>query len=376
MALTCSSLSLNVPSSLTLWRGSSISAISGVDVAGRPVAFHQALARRRRVGRGADEGDDFVDIGHRDGKADQHMGAVARLVEQEPGPPRHHALAEGDEGGEHLPDAHQLRLAAVERDEIAAERGLQRREAIELVQNDVGHRLALQFDDDAHAVAVALVADVGDAFDALVAHQFGDLLDHRRLVHLIGDFGDDERLALLADFLDGHLAAHEDRAPAGLVGRADAGAAEDDAAGREIRAGHDLAKLVDVDAGIVHHRDGGVDDLAEIVGRDVGRHADGDAAAAVDQEIGEARRQDRRLALRVVVVVAEVDGVLVEVLEQGAGDLLHAAFGVAHGRRHIAVDRAEIALPVDQAVAHAKSPAPCAPATCRRPRRRAGGIYR
>jgi hypothetical protein len=42
-------------------------------------------------------------------------------------------------------------------------------------------RVALQLDDDAHAVAVGFVADVGDALDALVAHQFGDLLDHRSL---------------------------------------------------------------------------------------------------------------------------------------------------------------------------------------------------
>ena len=97
---------------------------------------------------------------------------------------------------------HRLRPAAVQRHHVGAERGLQRREAVELVEHDVGHRVALQLDDDAHAVAVALVADVGDALDALVAHQLGDLLDHRRLVHLIGDLGDDERLALLADRLD------------------------------------------------------------------------------------------------------------------------------------------------------------------------------
>ena len=39
--------------------------------------------------------------------------------------------------------------------------------------------------------------------------------------------------------------AHQDRAAAGLVGRADAGAAEDDAAGREVRPGHDLHQLLD-----------------------------------------------------------------------------------------------------------------------------------
>ena len=50
-------------------------------------------------------------------------------------------------------------------------------------------------------------------------------------------------------------------------------------------------------------------------------------------------------------------------------------FGVAHGRRRIAVDRAEIALAVDQRQAHARSPAPCAPARRRSRGRRAGDTY-
>jgi hypothetical protein len=64
----------------------------------RPVASHQRLARRRRVGRRADEADDLVDIGDRDGEADLDMGAVARLVEQEFRAAGDDLLAEGDEG--------------------------------------------------------------------------------------------------------------------------------------------------------------------------------------------------------------------------------------------------------------------------------------
>ena len=111
-------------------------------------------------------------------------------------------------------------------------------------------------------------------------------------------------------------AADEDRAAPGLVGLADAGAAEDDAGGREIRAGQHLHDLGDGDVGIGEHRQRRVDHLAEIVARDVGRHADGDAAAAVDQKVREARRQHRRLAARAVVVLAEIDGVVLEIVEQ------------------------------------------------------------
>ena len=82
-----------------------------------------------------------------------------------------------------------------------------------------------------------------------------------------------------------------------------------------------LHQLVERDVGLVHHRKQAVDRLAEIVRRDVGRHADRDAAGAVDEQVGEARRQDDRLELLLVVVRLEVDRVLVEILEQRHRDL-------------------------------------------------------
>ncbi len=167
-------------------------------VARRPGALHQRGARRAGVGRGADQADHFVDIGDRDGEADLDMRAVARLGEQMLGAPRHHFLAELEEGDEHVLEGQHLRPAAVQRDHVGAEARLHRGEAPELIEHDVGDGVALQLDDDAHAVAIGLVAQIADALDALLAHQLGDLLDQRRLVDLIGDLGDDQRLAILA----------------------------------------------------------------------------------------------------------------------------------------------------------------------------------
>ena len=49
----------------------------------RPQPAHQGGAGFRRVGRGADQADDLVDVGDGDGEADLHAGAVAGLVELE-----------------------------------------------------------------------------------------------------------------------------------------------------------------------------------------------------------------------------------------------------------------------------------------------------
>ena len=90
------------------------------------------------------------------------------------------------------------------------------------------------------------------------------------------------------------------------------------------------------------------------MGRDVGGHADRDARRAVDQQIGETRRQNHWLALGAVVIVAELDGSLVDILGQCMGDFGPAHFGVTHGGRRIAVYRTEVALPVDKRGAHGK----------------------
>ena len=94
----------------------------------------------------------------------------------------------------------------------------------------------------------------------------------------------------------------------------------------------------------------GVDDLAEVVRRDVGGHADGDALAAVDQQVGEPRRQHRRLLAAAVVGRLHVDGVFVDVGQQLHRQRVQAALGVARGGR-AEVGGAVVAVEVDQRVA-------------------------
>ena len=113
-----------------------------------------------------------------------------------------------------------------------------------------------------------------------------------------------------------------------------------------------LQQFVERDVGLIHESKNGVDRLAEIVRRDVGRHADRDAAGAVDEQIGKARRQDDGLFFLLVIVRLEVDGVVPEIVEQRDRDGREPGFGVTLRRGRIAVDRAEIALPIDERRAH------------------------
>ena len=90
-------------------------------------------------------------------------------------------------------------------------------------------------------------------------------------------------------------AAHGQAAAPGGVGLQDALVPDDDAAGGEVRPVDEVHQVVDGDivegVVVVDQVGDGVDQLAQIVRRDVGRHADGDARRAVEQQVGQARGQ-------------------------------------------------------------------------------------
>ena len=87
-----------------------------------------------------------------------------------------------------------------------------------------------------------------------------------------------------------------------------------------------------------------VGDLAEVVRRDVGGHADRDADGAVDQQVGEARREHDRLLRLTVVVVLEVDGVFFDVAHHLERERGHLRLGVPGRGGALVAGRAEVAL--------------------------------
>ena len=90
----------------------------------------------------------------------------------------------------------------------------------------------------------------------------------------------------------------------------------------------------------------------QIVRRNVGCHADSNAGRAVDEKLRQASRQHNWLLFRIVEIRHEIDRIFIDVRQHLGGDLFETHFGVAHGRRTVAVDRAEVALSVNERIAH------------------------
>ena len=103
---------------------------------------------------------------------------------------------------------------------------------------------------------------------------------------------------------------------------------------------------------IVQHTDHGVDDLGEVVGRDVGGHAHGDAAGAIDQQVGEPGGEHLGLLPGLVKVGVPVHGVLLNVPQHLVGELGQPGLGVTVGGGGIAIYGAEVAVAVHQHIPH------------------------
>ncbi len=81
-----------------------------------------------------------------------------------------------------LLEGQSARLAVDQRQQVDAEGGLHGRALVELAQHDLRLGVLGELDDDAHALAVGLVTQVGEAFQMAVACQLGDALDQAGFV--------------------------------------------------------------------------------------------------------------------------------------------------------------------------------------------------
>ena len=184
---------------------------------GQLEALDEVRSRGVDVGGRADRGDHLVEVVERDLQPFEDVRPLLRPREVELGAPPDDLAPIGDVVLEHPLEAERLRLAVDEREHVGAEARLERRVLEELLHDGVRRAVALDLDDDPHAVPVAFVANVADVGDLLRADEVGHLLDERRLVHLVRQLGDDHRHAARADLLEGDLAAHDDPAAAGGV---------------------------------------------------------------------------------------------------------------------------------------------------------------
>ncbi len=193
--------------------------------------------------------------------------------------------------------------------------------------------------------------------DDLVLYELRNLDDEVRLVELVGDFADDDRLA--SGFYVRNLGApaqYHAPSPSG-VGIEDVLTVVDDSARGKIRSLHEIEEFFrfhGVRILVSEQVDERVHELSEVVRRYVRGHTNGDSYRSIEEEVRDARRQDARLFGRSIVVWSPIHGLFVDIGEQILRDLVHSGLGVSHRGGGVAVHRSEVSLSVHERIAHGK----------------------
>src|SRR4051794_5041274 len=89
---------------------------------------------------------------------------------------------------------------------MRGERRLHRGVLVEIVDDNLGIAVPLQFDDDA-GVFVRFVTNRADIRQDLAVHQIGDALDQGGAIDVVRNLGDDDLFASTFDFFDTGFAA-------------------------------------------------------------------------------------------------------------------------------------------------------------------------
>src|SRR5690606_11426702 len=205
----------------------------------------------------------------------QHVTTFTRLAQFEHGAARYHFTTMREETFKHLFQVQQLGLTINQRHHVHAEGVLQLRLLEQIIQYNFRYFVALELNHYTHTGFIGLIPDVRNTVEFLVTYQFGNTFQQRLLVNLIGQFIDDDgRAAFLAEFLEVRLGAHDHATATSAIAVAHARHAINDAAGRKIRRRNDLYQLIHRTLLVVQHMQCTVDDLGDVVRRNIGRHTD------------------------------------------------------------------------------------------------------
>ncbi len=300
---------------------------------------------------GTDDVDHLVQVEKGDQQAVQQVQAAVDLVQAELQAATHRADAIDQPLLEDLPEVLDLGLAVqaddVEVDPVA---GFEIGGGEQVLHQFVGiDAVGARHDDDAGRVLVVrLVTQVGHHGQLLGLHLGGDLLQHLGTGDLVRQCGDDHVAVFTA--VDG---THAHRAAPGLVDFAQVGGWRDDLGfGGEVRTRHMLEEFGNPGDGIVQQAHAGSRHLTQVVRRDVGGHAHGDAGGAVEQQVGQACRQHRRFVQGAIEVGHPVHGALPQFIEQHLGIARQPRLGIAHGGKGLGiVRRTPVALAIHQWIA-------------------------
>ena len=271
------------------------------------------------IGRLLNNRNDLINVVERLRETEEDMLALLGLPQVVFGAELHHLSAVLHEVLQHAREGEHLRHAADKREHVVVEGAFKFGVFIQIIQNGLRMRRAFELHDDAN-IRSGFIAQVADALNFLLLHQVCDTRDKLALVHAIRNRSNDDARIFLPVVNNLRLAAHHYRPLARAVRVRDVRLAESDAAEREIRTLHEFQEVISRGVWVINKVDGRGDYFAEIVRRNVGRHAHRDAERAVQKQVRErGGKHSWLIACRIVIRVPR-DGLFFQIGEERLGD--------------------------------------------------------
>ena len=248
---------------------------------GQSETLTETSFRRLLVGRLTDDRDDLIDVINRELQSFNEMEPRFRARQIKTDAACDDLRLMLDKMLEHIFQAEKHRnvLAVLghKREHGRAERILQLRMPVQLIQYDHRCRVAPQLYDDTNiVVAIRFVAHVGYALDTLILDQLGDPFDQARFIDHIGKRLDDNAITVVSDFLNLRVTAHDDTPAPASVSRTSSRDAHDLSARREVGCRNELHQVIDRRIWVVDQKNRARDHFAQIVRRNVRHHSDSD----------------------------------------------------------------------------------------------------
>ena len=319
------------------------------------VIHHSLTGLGKAALAGADGSNDFIDDVDGLMQTFQDMLALLGLLQIKGSAAADDLHLELNIAFHHGFQAHNLGHAVIQRQHDDTNGVLQLGVTVQLVQHDLGVGILFDLDDDLHAgTAGRFIVQVADALDTLILHEVRDGFDQAGLVDHVRDLVDEDLVAAVFLFDDFGTASQRDFSAASGVSGTDARAAHDDAAGGEIGPFDVLHQARQVDLRVIDEGDHTVDDLAQVMGRNIGSHANRDALTAVDQQVRKAAGQDVGFLFSLIKVGVPIDGILVNIRQHLAGHFGHAGLSITVSSRGVAVHGTKVALAVNQRITQAE----------------------
>ena len=243
----------------------------------------------------------------------QDMCTLLRLLQVELGTADGDVMTMLNEVLDALTQAQQAWTPAHQCDAVHGERTLQRRHLEELVEDDIRIGITLHVDDNPHPLAARFIVYIRDTLDFSFLYQIGNVFNKLLLVDSIRNLCNNNLVVVLIA-LNLSLGTHHDTSAPRLIGILDSLQTVYVCPCREVGSRNELHQSVCRNIRIVDIGTAAVNHLAEIMRRDIRRHAHGNAVTAVYQQIGNLRRHHGRLAQRIVEVVDHVHRILLDIV--------------------------------------------------------------